>query len=63
MAAAHATERDPTGAGDVFATGYLVARLDGASHLEAAGFASAAAACSVEAPGVGMHGHANKERP
>jgi sugar/nucleoside kinase (ribokinase family) len=48
-----AREVDPTGAGDVFAAAFLVARLEGAEAREAARFAAAAAACAVEAPGVG----------
>jgi sugar/nucleoside kinase (ribokinase family) len=39
--------RDPTGAGDVFAAGLAVALLEGRSVLEAARFASAAAAEAI----------------
>ena len=47
-----AREIDPTGAGDVFATAYLVATYEGAAPIDAARFAAAAAACSVEGPSV-----------
>jgi 1D-myo-inositol 3-kinase len=50
--AAPAREVDPTGAGDVFATAFLIALYEGAPPREAAEFAAAAAACAVEAPGV-----------
>jgi sugar/nucleoside kinase (ribokinase family) len=45
-------ERDPTGAGDVFATAYLVRHHETADVLESARFAAAAAAISVEAAGI-----------
>lgn len=44
-------ERDPTGAGDVFAAAFLVRRAEGAAPAEAARFAAAAAALSVRAAG------------
>lgn len=43
-----ATERDPTGAGDVFATALLVRLAETGAPLEAARFAACAAAISVE---------------
>lgn len=46
-----AREVDPTGAGDVFATAFLLALASGQPSLEAARFASRAAAVVVEAPG------------
>ena len=45
-------ERDPTGAGDVFAAAYLVRFADTGDPLESARFASSAASFSVE--GVGL---------
>ena len=45
--AAPAVVRDATGAGDVFAAGLAVARLEGRSALDAARFASAAAAEAI----------------
>ena len=45
-------ERDPTGAGDVFATAYLVRFGETRDGLESARFAAAAAAVSVEAAGI-----------
>jgi sugar/nucleoside kinase (ribokinase family) len=45
-------ERDPTGAGDVFATAFLVRYHETKQVAESARFASAAAACSVEGAGV-----------
>ncbi len=52
IAAFPAQEIDPTGAGDVFATAFLVRMRETKDVAEAARFASAAAACSIEAPGV-----------
>jgi sugar/nucleoside kinase (ribokinase family) len=52
VASVQAREVDPTGAGDVYAASFLVARFEGASLEEAAHFAAAAAACAVEAPGI-----------
>lgn len=49
--AAPAREIDPTGAGDVFATGFLLALAAGAAPLEAADFACRAAAIAVEGVG------------
>lgn len=48
-----AVERDPTGAGDVFACGLLVRLQATGDPLAAAAFASAAAALSVQGPGLG----------
>ena len=45
-------EVDPTGAGDVFAVSFLVRYHETEDAAESARFASAAAACSVEAPGI-----------
>jgi len=45
-------EVDPTGAGDVFAAAFLVRYHETEDVAESARFASAAAACSVEAPGI-----------
>ena len=47
-----AREEDPTGAGDIFAAAFLVRYHETEDVGESARFASAAAACSVEAPGV-----------
>jgi len=47
-----AQEVDPTGAGDVFAAAFLVRYHETEDAAEAARFASAAAACSVEAAGI-----------
>ena len=47
-----AREIDPTGAGDVFATAFLVRLRETNDVAESTRFASAAAACSIEAPGV-----------
>jgi sugar/nucleoside kinase (ribokinase family) len=47
-----AKEIDPTGAGDVFATAFLVRLRETNDVAESTRFASAAAACSIEAPGV-----------
>jgi sugar/nucleoside kinase (ribokinase family) len=47
-----ANERDPTGAGDVFAAAFLVRYHESRAVEEAARFASAAAACSVEGTGI-----------
>lgn len=46
-----AREVDPTGAGDVFAAAFLVRYRETADVGETMRFASAAAACSIEAPG------------
>lgn len=45
-------EKDPTGAGDVFAAAFLVRYYETSDVAESARFASAAAACSVEAAGI-----------
>jgi len=45
-------EVDPTGAGDVFAAAFLVRLRETSDVAESARFASAAAACAIEAPGV-----------
>lgn len=47
-----AIERDPTGAGDVFAAALLAHLRETGEPLAAAAFASAAAACSIEGSGV-----------
>jgi sugar/nucleoside kinase (ribokinase family) len=47
-----AKEIDPTGAGDVFATAFLVELRKTNDVAQATRFASAAAACAIEAPGV-----------
>jgi hypothetical protein len=47
-----ASEVDPTGAGDIFATAFLVRYHETGEVAEAARFASAAAACAVEGPGI-----------
>jgi sugar/nucleoside kinase (ribokinase family) len=47
-----ADEVDPTGAGDVFAAAFMIRYAEGASPLQAARFAAAAAALSVQGPGV-----------
>lgn len=47
-----ANEVDPTGAGDVFAAAFLVRYYETDDMAEAMRFASAAAACSIEARGV-----------
>jgi hypothetical protein len=44
-------EIDPTGAGDSFAAGFMVALDDGAAAVEAARFGAAVASFTVEAPG------------
>jgi sugar/nucleoside kinase (ribokinase family) len=44
-------EVDPTGAGDSFAAGFLVALDEGADPIEAARFGAAVASFTVEAPG------------
>jgi sugar/nucleoside kinase (ribokinase family) len=46
-----AVERDPTGAGDVFAAALLVRLRETSDPLHAASFASAVAACAIEGPG------------
>jgi sugar/nucleoside kinase (ribokinase family) len=54
-----AAEVDPTGAGDVFAAAFLVRYHETSDWKESTRFASAAAACSVEAIGVeGIAGRA-----
>ncbi len=47
-----AVEVDPTGAGDVFAASFLLRLAEGAEERWAARFAAAAAALSVQGPGV-----------
>ena len=47
-----ADEVDPTGAGDVFSAAFLVHYSEAADVGKATRFASAAAACSVEAQGI-----------
>ncbi len=47
-----ATERDPTGAGDVFGAALFLGILEGKPLGEAGRFAAAAAALAVEAPGL-----------
>lgn len=47
-----AVERDPTGAGDVFAAALLVGLRELGDPREAAAFAAAVAACAVEGPGI-----------
>jgi 1D-myo-inositol 3-kinase len=47
-----AQEVDPTGAGDVFAAGYLIGLAETGDPLAAARFAIAAASMSVEGPGM-----------
>jgi hypothetical protein len=44
-------EIDPTGAGDSFAAGFMIALDDGAEAVEAARFGAAVASLTVEAPG------------
>ncbi|MCS6888023.1 PfkB family carbohydrate kinase [Chloroflexus sp.] len=51
IAAYQATERDPTGAGDVFATAFLIRLWETGDPFAAARFAAAAAACVVEGIG------------
>lgn len=51
IAAFPADERDPTGAGDIFAAAFLVRYYETGDIAECARFASAAAACSVEGGG------------
>lgn len=46
-----ADERDPTGAGDVFAAAFLVRHQEAHDVAEATRFASAASACSIESAG------------
>lgn len=46
------TETDATGAGDVFATAFLVRRLETGDNREAARFATAAAALAVQRTGI-----------
>jgi sugar/nucleoside kinase (ribokinase family) len=52
IAAAPALERDPTGAGDVFATALLIGLHEAGDPLAAAHFAAAVAAHSVEGEGM-----------
>ena len=52
MKAFPAVEVDPTGAGDVFAAAFLVRYHETEDTVDSARFASAAAACSVEASGI-----------
>ncbi len=52
IAAAPARRVDPTGAGDVFATAYLLALVQGEPPPDAARLATAAAACSIEGEGI-----------
>lgn len=47
-----AVEIDPTGAGDVFAAAFLARYYETEDMADTMRFASAAAACSIEAPGV-----------
>lgn len=47
-----AREVDPTGAGDVFAAAFLARYVETSDPYEAAEFAAAAAACSVEGTGI-----------
>jgi hypothetical protein len=51
IAAFPAQEDDPTGAGDVFATAFLIRLWETGDPFQAARFAAAAAACVVEGPG------------
>ena len=50
--AAHATEVEPTGAGDVFAAAFLVRYNASGDPLEAASYAAVAGALTVEAAGI-----------
>ena len=52
VAPAPGCERDPTGAGDVFASAYLVRYAETGDALQSAHFAAAAAAVSVEGHGI-----------
>ena len=52
MAAFPSNEVDPTGAGDIFAGAFLVRYYETEDPAQSARFASAAAACSVAAPGL-----------
>jgi sugar/nucleoside kinase (ribokinase family) len=47
-----ARQVDPTGAGDVFASAFLARYAETSDPYEATDFAAAAAACSVEGPGI-----------
>jgi 1D-myo-inositol 3-kinase len=49
-------EVDPTGAGDVFAAGFLVRYHETGNPLEAAAFGACAASCVVEGPGLATLG-------
>ena len=63
IAAFPAREVDPTGAGDVFAAAFLVRYRETDDVAEAMRFASAAAACSIEAPATeGIAGREEIER-
>lgn len=63
VAAFAAAERDPTGAGDVFACAMLARLRETGDPMLAAAFASAAAALSVQGPGLGeLSGRAAVER-
>jgi sugar/nucleoside kinase (ribokinase family) len=48
----HANEVDPTGAGDVFATAFVIRLQETGDPLQAARFANITASLSVEHPGV-----------
>jgi sugar/nucleoside kinase (ribokinase family) len=52
IAAFPANEVDPTGAGDVFATAFLIELHTTDDVASATRFASAAAACAIEEPGI-----------
>lgn len=52
IAAFPANEVDPTGAGDVFAAAFLIRYHETGDEADATRFAAAAAACSVEGPGI-----------
>ena len=54
-----ARELDPTGAGDIFATAFLIRYHETGDATEAARFGTAAASCSVEA--LGLDGIAGRE--
>lgn len=63
IAAIPANEVDPTGAGDIFATAFMVRYHETEDAAEAARFASAAAAWSVEGSGIeGVAGRAEIEQ-
>jgi sugar/nucleoside kinase (ribokinase family) len=50
------SEKDPTGAGDVFAAAFLLRYHEAADLQEAAAFAACAASCAVEGIGVSTLG-------